>query len=103
VVRLGRGLEGLHPEPLHDLGEVGAVLLLVGRVAAELGHQVGVVHAVGQDAQLLGALQLGAAERVDHLDALVEREVGEERAVLLRGAQDVSGVGRVHDSRLLSM
>ena len=67
------GSKGSTPEPPHDLGEVGAVLLLVGRVAGELPGQVRVVGGLREHPQLLGALELGAAEAVDHLDALVER------------------------------
>ena len=96
VVGLVGRIERLHAQAPHDLGEVGAVLLLVGRVTRELPGQVRVVRGLREHPQLLGALQLGAAEAVDHLDALVEGHAGEEVGVLLGGLHDVSGVGRVH-------
>jgi hypothetical protein len=75
VVRVGRGLEGLDAELLHDLPEVGAVLLFVGRVAGELGRKLRIVDDVLEHAKFLGPLKLGTAKRVQHLDALLKGEL----------------------------
>ena len=48
VVGLVRRVEGLDAEALHDLPEVGAVLLLVGGVPRELLGEVRVVGRLGE-------------------------------------------------------
>src|SRR5262245_1700355 len=102
VVRLGGGLERLGAKRPHDLAEVAPVLLLVGGVALELGAQAVVRCDRGEHPELRGPLQLGAAEGVQHLDALLPRQVGQELGVLLGGREDVGGVGGVHSGSLVS-